>query len=30
MRQNKDGSLTYPYANDAIIDIYGTTAHEKR
>jgi PAS domain S-box-containing protein len=23
MRQNKDGSLTYPYASDAIIDIYG-------
>ena len=23
MRQNKDGSLTYPYASDAIEDIYG-------
>jgi hypothetical protein len=23
MRQNKDGSLTYAYASDAIIDIMG-------
>ena len=28
MRQNKDGSLTYPYASDAIIDIYGLKFEE--
>lgn len=28
MRQNKDGSLTYPYASDAIEDIYGFTYSE--
>lgn len=28
MRQNKDGSLTYPYASDAIEDIYGFTFSE--
>lgn len=28
MRQNKDGSLTYPYASDAIHEIYGFTYDE--
>ena len=25
MRQNKDGSLSYPYASNAVVDIYGFT-----